>query len=63
MSTGVAVAMVAVVVVAVGALALWQYQQAQAARRRETDPATLIGSGIGQLVSGIAGAVTASESD
>lgn len=52
----VAWAMAAVVVIAIVGFLFVQYQQQQAAAQRSRDPATLIGSGIGQLVSGIAGA-------
>lgn len=52
----VAWAMAAVVVIVIIAFLAIQYQQQQAAAQRARDPATLIGSGIGQLVSGIAGA-------
>lgn len=54
----VAWAMAAVVVIALVGFMLYQYQQAQLAAQRTRDPATLIGSGIGQLVGGIVAAAT-----
>lgn len=56
MSNNVAWAMAAVVVIVIVAFLAVQYQQQQLAAQRARDPATLIGSGLGQLVSGIVGA-------
>lgn len=50
-------AMAAVVVTAVVAVLAYQYMQQQAAAARARDPATLIGQGVGSLVSGIVAAV------
>ena len=58
MNNQVAWAMAAVVVIALVAFFAWQYQQQQLAAQRTRDPATLIGSGIGQLVGGIVAAAT-----
>lgn len=58
MSTGTAIAMAAVVVIAIGGFIAYQYVQQQAAAQARRDPATLIGQGIGSLVSGIIGAAS-----
>lgn len=56
MDKTIAYAMAAVVIIAIIGVLLVQYQQQQLAAQRARDPATLIGSGLGQLVSGIVGA-------
>lgn len=56
MSNNIAWAMAAVVLVAIVGFLFMQYQQQQLLAQRARDPATLIGSGLGQLVSGVVGA-------
>lgn len=55
-NNSVAWAMAAVVVIAIVGFMWYNYQQQQIALQRSRDPANLIGSGIGSLVSGIVGA-------
>lgn len=58
MSTGVAVTMAAVVIIAIGGFIAFQIVQSSRQQARETDPARLIGAGIGNLVEGIGRAVS-----
>lgn len=55
MNSSVAWAMAAVVVIALVGFMAYTYQQQQLLAMRARDPATLLGSGLGQLVTGIAG--------
>lgn len=55
MGNQVAWAMAAVVVIALLGFFLYTYQQQQLAAQRQTNPGMLLGSGIGQVVSGVVG--------
>lgn len=57
MNTGVAVTMAAVVIVAIGGIIAFQWFQAQQQAAQRRDPASLIGRGAGDLISGILAAV------
>lgn len=55
---GTAVAMAFVVIAAIAGLFFLQWQSQQAARARATDPAAMIGGGVGQLIGGIVALAT-----
>lgn len=60
MQNQVAWAMAVVVIVAVLAILGYQYMQQQLAAQRARDPGTLLGQGIGNVVTGIVGLATGS---